>query len=92
MRLDKWLKVSRIIKRRTIAQQACEQSRVIVNERLAKPAQEIKLDDRIEVLFGNRSLIVKVLEIKEHVPADRANTLYEILSDLPLAPASHNDE
>lgn len=79
MRLDKYLKVSRIIKRRTVAKEACESGRVIINGKVAKPSNYIKEDDIIEILFGNRTLKAKVVNIAEHVRKENAKDMYVIL-------------
>ena len=87
MRLDKWLKVSRIIKRRTIAQMACEQGRVCVNDRPAKPACELKLGDKVHLELGSRALTVKVAFIPAGaVSIQEAATLYEILEEIRRPP------
>ena len=79
MRLDKYLKVSRIIKRRTIANEACDAGRVSVNGRQAKASVEVKEGDIIEVQFGTNPLKVKVTSVKETVKKDEAKEMYEIL-------------
>lgn len=79
MRLDKYLKVSRIIKRRTVAKEACESGRVIINGKVAKPSNDIKEGDIIEILFGNRALKARVINIAEHVRKENAKEMYEIL-------------
>lgn len=81
MRLDKYLKVSRVIKRRTIAKEACESGRVKINGKLAKPSTDIKENDIIEILFGNRTLKAKIINIAEHVKKENAKNMYEILVD-----------
>ena len=67
MRLDKYLKVSRIIKRRTVAKEACESGRVSINGKVAKPSNDIKEGDIIEIIFANRKLKAKIINISEHV-------------------------
>ena len=79
MRLDKYLKVSRIIKRRAVANEACDGSFVSVNGRPAKASYEVKIDDVIEVTFGVRTLRLKVLDVREHVAKADASALYTIL-------------
>lgn len=79
MRIDKFLKVSRILKRRTLAQQACEKGKVIVNGKEVKPAHRIKVDDVVELQFTGGAVKFKILQIKETVKKDEASTLYEIL-------------
>ena len=77
MRLDKFLKLSRIIKRRTLSKEISEASRVKVNGKVAKPATKVKIGDEIEVGFGRTILTVKVLMLKDHVLKDEASSLYE---------------
>lgn len=80
MRLDKFLKNSRIIKRRTVAKDACEQGRVSVNGRIAKPGLDLKTGDIIEISFGSKDLKVKVCSMPENVRKDDAQDLYEVIS------------
>ena len=79
MRLDKYLKVSRIIKRRTVANDACDSEHVTVNGRPAKASYDVKEGDVIEVSFGQRTLKVKVLDIREHTAKADAASLYEVI-------------
>lgn len=79
MRLDKYLKVSRLIKRRTIANEACDASRITVNGKPAKASYQVKRGDIIEIAFGQRTLKVEVMEIAEHaLKADAAGLYREI--------------
>ncbi|MGL4741888.1 MAG: RNA-binding S4 domain-containing protein [Sarcina sp.] len=79
MRLDKYLKVSRIIKRRTVAKEACEGDRVKINDKIAKPSTKVSDGDIIEIQFGNRILKAKIVNIAEHVRKEDAKNMYEIL-------------
>ena len=79
MRLDKYLKVSRIIKRRTVANDACDASHVTVNGRPAKASYDVKEGDVIEVSFGQRTLKVKVLDVREHAAKADAASLSEVI-------------
>lgn len=81
MRIDKFLKLSRIIKRRTVARAACDDGRVKVNGHLAKPGREVEVGDSVEVQFGNRILEIAVLEIASHVPAAKAPELYRVIRE-----------
>ena len=81
MRLDKFLKVSRIIKRRTLSKEISESSRVKVNGKIDKPSTKLKIGDVIEVEFGRSILTVKVKELREHVLKDDSSMLYEILEE-----------
>lgn len=80
MRLDKFLKNSRIIKRRTVAKEACEQGRVSVNGRTAKPGLELKTGDVIRIVFGSKELEVRVLSMPENVRKEDAQDLYEVIA------------
>lgn len=80
MRVDKFLKVSRLIKRRSVAQNACEESRVFVNGKEAKPGKDVKPGDEIEIRFGQSEMKVRVLSTPEHIGKDDAATLYEVLN------------
>lgn len=79
MRIDKYLKASRIIKRRTVAKEACEQGKVSINGKTAKPGDEVKVGDVIAVSFGSGEMKVQVLDLKESVGKDQADTLYKVL-------------
>lgn len=79
MRLDKYLKISRIIKRRTVAKDACDQGRISVNGKVAKPGLEISVGDIIEITFGSSNLKVRVTDIKEVTRKEDAALLYEVL-------------
>ncbi|MCX4267360.1 MAG: RNA-binding S4 domain-containing protein [Lachnospiraceae bacterium] len=79
MRLDKFLKVSRLIKRRTIANEACDAGRVLVNEKVAKASQDVKVGDRIEIQFGTRNVRVEVVDVQETTRKEEAKELYRYL-------------
>ncbi len=79
MRIDKFLKVSRIIKRRTVASDACEQGKVSVNGKVAKPSTAVKEGDIIEVIFGERVFKAEVLTIADHVLKGDAQSMYKQL-------------
>ncbi len=81
MRLDKFLKVSRIIKRRTVANDVCSMGRVSVNGREAKPSVKLKVGDVVTVVFGNGSVQFKVLSIQETVRKEDASSMYELIED-----------
>lgn len=81
MRLDKYLKVSRLVKRRTVAAELCNAGRVTVNDRQAKAGTQLAIGDIIELTFGERKTRVKVLELKETVRKNEAADLYMILPD-----------
>ena len=77
MRLDKYLKVSRLIKRRTIANEACDNGRISVNGRVVKASYEVKVGDKIEISMGTRTVAVEVLQISETVRKDDACAMYK---------------
>ena len=79
MRLDKFLKVSRLIKRRTVANEACDAGRVLVNDKTAKASANIKPGDTIEIQFGSRQTKVEVLEVKETVKKEEAENMFRYL-------------
>ena len=79
MRIDKFLKVSRIIKRRTVANEACDTEHISVNGRPAKASYQVKEGDVIEIRFGERTLRVKVLYVREHALKADASSMYEIV-------------
>ena len=81
MRLDKYLKVSRLIKRRTVANEACDSSRVTVNGKVVKPSYDIKAGDLITVAFGTKTVTVKVLDIRETTKKTESVGMYEIISE-----------
>lgn len=80
MRLDKFLKVSRLLKRRTVAAEACDSGKVSVNGRDGKPGTKLKIGDEVEIRFGSSSLRFKVLELNEKAGKAEAGLMYEILS------------
>ena len=79
MRIDKFLKISRILKRRTVAQEACGEDKVLINGKTAKPSTAVKVGDVIEVLYSAGTLKFRVLNIKETVKKDEAASLYEVI-------------
>ena len=79
MRLDKYLKVSRLIKRRTVANEACDAGRVLVNDKPAKASVQIKTGDVIEIQFGSRNVRVEVLEVRETVKKEDVESMYKYL-------------
>ena len=79
MRLDKFLKVSRLIKRRTVANEACDAGRVLVNDRPAKASLSVKTGDILEIQFGERAVKVEILDVAETVRKDDAKELYRYL-------------
>lgn len=79
MRLDKYLKVSRLIKRRTVANEACDAGRVTVNDKVAKASLEVKAGDIIQIAFGNKNVKVRVIDVKETVHKEEAAEMFEYI-------------
>ena len=77
MRLDKYLKVSRLIKRRTVANEACDNGRISVNGRVVKASYEVKAGDRIEIAMGARTIAVEVVQVADNVRKDDAGAMYK---------------
>ncbi len=84
MRLDKFLKVARIFKRRTIAKEVSKNQRVSINDRPAKPASSVEVGDVLKITYGNKELIVRVKEISTFAKKEFAQEMYEIISDRKL--------
>lgn len=80
MRIDKFLKVSRILKRRTVAQEACGEDKVLINGKTAKPSTPVKEGDTVEILYALGTLKFKVIKVKETVKKEEAASLYEVIS------------
>ena len=81
MRLDKYLKVSRLIKRRTVANEACDNARVTVNGRPAKASYDVKVGDKLQIQFGTKTLCIEVLQVSDNVRKDDAAAMYK---ELPM--------
>lgn len=81
MRLDKYLKVSRLIKRRTVANDACDANRISVNGKMAKPSYDVKIGDEITVSFGSKNVTVRVLDIRETTKKAESIGMYEVLAE-----------
>lgn len=79
MRLDKYLKVSRLIKRRTVANEACDAGRVMVNDKVVKASYDVKVGDVLEIQFGNRSVKVEVLEVTDTAKKEEAKEMFRYL-------------
>lgn len=84
MRVDKYLKVSRLIKRRTVAKEACDLGRIQVNGRIAKAGHELKLGDRLKIQLGSRTVEVEILDLKETVFKQEASALYRVIEDVGI--------
>jgi ribosomal 50S subunit-recycling heat shock protein len=79
MRLDKYLKVSRLIKRRTVANEACDAGRVLINDKVARASAAVKTGDIIEIQFGSKNVRVEVLDVKETVRKEEVESMYRYL-------------
>ena len=81
MRLDKYLKVSRLIKRRTVAKEVADHEKIMVNNKLSKPSTDIKINDIISIRFGVKIVTIKVLSVNEYTKKDESNLMYEIIKE-----------
>ena len=90
MRLDKYLKVSRIIKRRTVAKEACDGGRVSINGKAAKAGAEVKEGDVMEIRFGNRVGRYQITDVREVVRKENAAEMYKVLEESPEIAAERN--
>ncbi|MBE3552145.1 MAG: RNA-binding S4 domain-containing protein [Kyrpidia tusciae] len=81
MRLDKFLKVSRLVKRRTVAKELCDQGRVQINGRPGKAGSEVNVGDVLTIAYGGRTMKVRVVDLREHVPKDESSALFTVLED-----------
>jgi Ribosome-associated heat shock protein implicated in the recycling of the 50S subunit (S4 paralog) len=81
MRLDKYLKISRLIKRRTVAKEIADQGRISINGKVAKSSSDVSTNDELEVRFGNKTLTVKVLKIVETTKKEESADMYEVVSE-----------
>ena len=84
MRLDKYLKTSRLIKRRTVAKEMVDAGRVKLNGKIAKPGSEVSVGDQLEIGFGQRKVMAEIRMIKENVRAEEAEGLYKLLEGAPI--------
>ena len=81
MRIDKYLKVSRLIKRRTVANEACDAGRVLINGRPVKASANVKEGDIIEIMFGNRTLKAEILDVRETVKKEEAGDMFRLITE-----------
>ena len=80
MRLDKYLKVSRLIKRRTIANEACDAGKILVNDKVARASYDVKVGDKIEITFGAKKTMIEVVSVNEYAKKDEAAEMYKIIN------------
>lgn len=92
MRLDKYLKVARILKRRTVSKELAANERVLINGKVAKPAKEVNLGDIIDVIYGERVLCIRVLDIRENVRKNDADSLYEVVDEFIIKSEEENED
>ena len=92
MRIDKWLKVSRIMKRRTVSQELAKNQRVEINGKIVKPSKEVLVGDEVSVQFGSRKITVKVLSVEEVRRKKEASEMYEILKEERVEAPEGNNE
>ncbi|MCL6585042.1 MAG: RNA-binding S4 domain-containing protein [Anoxybacillus sp.] len=85
MRLDKFLKVSRLIKRRTLAKEVADQGRIAINGVTAKASSTVKIGDEVTIQFGNKQVTVKIIDLKETTKKEEATTLYEVIKEERLS-------
>ncbi len=90
MRIDNYLKIARIVKKRSTAKELGLQKRILINQREAKPSSEVKINDIVELFFGHRHLSIKVLELADSIKKAQALTLYEIIKDERITPPIEN--
>lgn len=84
MRLDKFLKVSRLIKRRTIAKEVAENQRILINDKIAKPSSEVNIGDIIKISFGNKLVTIKVNDLQNSIKKEDAQSMYEVIAEEKL--------
>ncbi len=89
MRIDKFLKVSRVIKRRTVAQEACDGGRIEINGKVAKPSKDVNVGDIVSVTFGNRTMSFEVLSVDEKQTKQSAENMYRILAPDDICAECH---
>lgn len=92
MRLDKYLKVARILKRRTVSKELAANERVLINGKIAKPAKEVNLGDIIDIIYGERVLRIRVLDIRENVRKNDADSLYEVVDEFIIKTEEVSEE
>ncbi|KAF0993476.1 RNA-binding S4 domain-containing protein [Geobacillus sp. TFV-3] len=92
MRLDKFLKVSRLIKRRTLAKEIADQGRVWINGHVAKASSDVKVGDELTIQFGQKRVTVKVTDLKETTKKEEATRLYELIREERTTPAPEQDD
>ncbi|RIO55962.1 RNA-binding S4 domain-containing protein [Staphylococcus hominis] len=92
MRLDKYLKVSRLVKRRTLAKEISDQGRVTINGNVAKAGTDVKVEDELVIRFGQKSVTVKVTGLSEHASKENAKNMYELIKEERIQPSTQSEE
>lgn len=83
MRIDKFLKVSRLIKRRTLAKDVTENERILVNDKIVKPSYQVKIGDLISIVYGTKTITIRVVSLEPSIKKEDATSLYEFVSESP---------
>lgn len=81
MRIDKYLKNARLIKRRTVAKEACDQGKISINGKVAKPGTEVEINDIVEMSLGNKAIRIKIVALENHVTKESSKDLYEVIAE-----------
>lgn len=81
MRIDKYLKVSRILKKREVGKQLALNERLFINDKIAKPSSEVKIGDIVRIVFGNRQMVIRVLDVRQTASKQQAFEMYELIDD-----------
>ena len=92
MRLDKYLKVSRLVKRRTLAKEISDQGRVTINGNVAKAGTDVKVEDELVIRFGQKRVTVKVTGLSEHASKENAKNMYELIEEERVQPSAQSEE
>ena len=92
MRLDKYLKVSRLVKRRTLAKEISDQGRVTINGNVAKAGTHVKVEDELVIRFGQKRVTVKVTGLSEHASKENAKNMYELIKEERVQPSAQSEE
>ncbi|MBR4469860.1 MAG: RNA-binding S4 domain-containing protein [Erysipelotrichaceae bacterium] len=92
MRIDKYLKVSRILKRREVGKQLALNERLFINGRVAKPSSEVKVGDEVTIIFGTRQIKIRVMELRDTASKEQAFSMYEVLEEIKTPRASQEEQ
>lgn len=92
MRLDKFLKLSRIIKRRTLAKEICNQNRILINGKPGKASSNVQPGDQLSIQFSSKTLVIQIEQVADHVTKDEANSLYRVLEEIPVTQNQYEED